>query len=71
MKRVEIRITGHIDEDWADWFGDLEITHSEGNETVLTATVSDQSALYGLLARLRDLGLALISVESKETDAPQ
>ena len=70
MKRVEIRITGRIDEDWADWFGDLEIAHTEEDETVLTGTVSDQSALYGLLARLRDLGLALISVESKEADAP-
>jgi len=70
MKRVEIRITGRIDEDWADWFGDLEIAHTEEDETVLTGTVSDQSALYGLLARLRDLGLALISVESEDSDAP-
>jgi hypothetical protein len=65
----EIRIKGHIDEHWSDWFAGLEITHPEQDETVLTGAVNDQAALYGLLAKLRDLGLALVSVKHAGTDA--
>jgi hypothetical protein len=65
MPSVEIRVKGHIDEHWSDWFDDLTITHAEG-ATVLTGDVADQSALYGLLAKLRDLGLALVSVKHVE-----
>jgi hypothetical protein len=65
MQRVEIRVKGRIDEHWSDWFDDLTVTHAD-DETVLTGTVADQAALYGLLAKLRDLGLALVSVQPSE-----
>jgi len=61
MHKVEIRITGQIDRNWADWFGGLTITHTENGETVLTGSVRDQAALHGLLSGLADLGLELIS----------
>ena len=64
MQQIEIRIKGQIDRDWSDWMGGLAITHSEQGETVLTGSVRDQAALYGLLNRLSDLGLQLNSVSS-------
>ena len=66
MLRVEIHIKGRIASHWSDWFEGLTITYTENDETVLTGEVLDQSALFGLLARVRDLGLALISVDSDE-----
>lgn len=63
MHVVEIRIKGRIDQQWSEWFEDLTITHTEQGETLLTGEVADQAALYGLLAKLRDLGLALLSVK--------
>ena len=63
MQTVEIRIRGQIDEAWSDWFADLAITHTPEGDTLLTGEVADQAALYGLLAKLRDLGLALVSVK--------
>jgi hypothetical protein len=65
MQRVEITIKGRIDPNWSEWFEDLTITHVD-DETVLTGAVADQAALYGLLARLRDLGLSLVSVNPAE-----
>jgi hypothetical protein len=62
MQRIEIRVKGRLDEHWSHWLGDLTITHAQGDETVLTGAVADQSALYGILAKLRDLGLSLLSV---------
>jgi hypothetical protein len=56
-----IRIQGALDPTWSDWFGGFIITR-QGNETELVGVVSDQSALHGLLARVSDLGLAIISV---------
>jgi hypothetical protein len=64
MLRAEIRVKGQIDTHWSDWFEGFEITHTNQDETILTGDVADQSALYGLLAKLRDLGLSLISVNS-------
>ena len=68
MQRVEIRVKGRIDEHWSNWFGDLAITYTEGDETILSGTVADQSVLYGMLTRLRDLGLSLLSVNHVEVD---
>jgi len=66
MQSVEIRVKGRIDEHWSDWFAGLTITHTDQGETILSGTVVDQSALYGLLAKLRDLGLPLVSVQPSE-----
>jgi len=68
MQRVEIRVKGRIDEHWSNWLGDLAITYTEGDETILTGTVADQSVLYGILTRVRDLGLSLLSVNHVEMD---
>ena len=66
MQNVEIRVKGQIDQHWSDWFDDLTITHNDQNETVLTGPIPDQAALHGLLAKLRDLGLPIVSVNLSE-----
>jgi hypothetical protein len=66
MLRTEIQVKGRIDEHWSDWFEGLKVTHTDHDETILTGLVVDQSALYGLLAKLRDLGLPLLSVNCTE-----
>jgi hypothetical protein len=58
----EIKIKGHLDPYWADWFAGLKLTHLEGDETLLAGQLADQAALHGLLERIRDLNLPLISV---------
>ncbi len=58
----EIRIEGHLDSLWTGWFGDLTITLEENGETLLTGPVLDQAALHGLLKKLRDLGMPLLSI---------
>ena len=67
MLQVEIRFKGQINEQWSEWLGGLTISHSDPDETVLTGLVADQAALYGIISRLRDLGLQLTSVSSEET----
>ena len=64
MLRVEIHIKGQIGEHWSEWFAGLDIAYANPDETILSGDVVDQAALYGLLARLRDLGLPLVSVNS-------
>jgi hypothetical protein len=73
MQQVEIRIKGHIERDWSPWIRGLVVTHTTAGETVLTGTVRDRSALYGLLSRLADLGLELNSVKTggREMKAPE
>ncbi len=70
MISVEIRIKGQIDETWEEWFGGLAITCNEQGETTLSGAVADQAELYGLQARLRDLGLPLLWVHSVEEPPP-
>ena len=62
MTSVEILIEGCLDEKWAEWLGEIVITHPNPDETLLTGQVMDQSALYGLIAKLRDLGVYLVSI---------
>jgi len=64
----QIRIEGQLGEQWTDWFEGLTITHEEGGTTVLTGPVVDQSALHGLLKKVRDLGAPLVSVNRMGTD---
>ena len=62
----EIRLKGHLDDRWAEWFEGLTITLEEDGNTLLSGPVVDQSALYGLLKKVRDLGLPLVSVSFVE-----
>ncbi len=66
MQRVEITIKKRIDFNWSEWFEGMTIQHTDQDETILTGTVVDQAALYGLLTKLRNLGLSLVSVNSTE-----
>ena len=66
MKKIEIHIKGQINEKWSEWFGDLAISHPGPEETLLSGIVTDQAALYGIIAHLRDLGLELSSVKSRK-----
>ena len=68
---VEIIIQGHLDLDWADWLEGFTITHLENDQTALKGAVSDQAALYGLIGKLRDLGLHLTSVQYGESPINQ
>jgi len=60
----EIKIGDRLDPRWSDWFAGLQLTHLEGHKTLLCGTLPDQAALYGLLERIFDLNLKLISVTS-------
>lgn len=63
----QIKLAGHLGCEWTDWFGGLTITLEEDGNSVLTGPVTDQAALHGLLKKVRDLGLPLISVNRVET----
>ncbi len=63
----QIRVKGHLGPQWTDWFEGLAVTLEEDGDTLLTGPVHDQSALHGLLRRVRDLGLPLLSVQNIET----
>ncbi len=58
----QIRIQGHLGRQWTDWFGGLTITLEDNGETLLTGPVVDQAALHGVLRKVRDVGLPLLSV---------
>jgi hypothetical protein len=62
--RIEIKVSGHLDKQWKEWFDNLEIKY-EGENTVLTGEIADQAALHGLIIKIRDLNLKLISIDSE------
>ena len=59
-----IRVKGHLDPEWSEWLDNMAITQEEEGTTTLSGPVVDQAALHGLLIKIRDLGLVLITVES-------
>ena len=65
-----IRLRGHLGSEWTDWFDGLTITLEEDGDTLLTGPVADQAALHGLLKRVRDLGMPLVSVCPIERGSP-
>jgi hypothetical protein len=65
--RYELRVDGHLDDHWTAWFDDLTLTRENDGTTTLRGLVPDQAALHGLLAKVRDLGATLISVEVIDT----
>ncbi len=68
--RYEIRLMGHLDAHWTAWFDGLTVTENSDGTTVLSGPIADQSALHGLLQRVRDLGLPLVSVIRVEVSPP-
>ena len=68
--RYEIRLKGHLDSRWAAWFDGLSLTNSSDGTTIICGPVADQAALHGLLQKVRDLGLPLISITQAEPDQP-
>ncbi len=58
----EIKVEGHLGRQWTEWFGGMTITLKDNGDTLLTGPVIDQAALYGLLKKVRDLGMPLLSV---------
>jgi hypothetical protein len=72
-RQYEIRLKGHLDTRWADQFAGLSFTHASDGTTILAGPIVDQAALYGLLRKVRDLGLPLLSViliDPKQADGP-
>jgi len=70
MTVYRIRLKEKLDQRWSAWLGGLRVNHEANGETVLTGEVVDQAALHGLLSKVRDLHLTLISVSPLEVDSP-
>lgn len=70
MPAYQIRLKEKLDQRWSDWLGGLKMIHQVNGETVLVGEVVDQAALHGLLSKVRDLQLTLISVSPLEADSP-
>ena len=69
-ERYEVRLKGHLDAHWTAWFDGLTVTYEKDGTTVISGQIVDQAALHGLLQRVRDLGLPLVSVRQVEGDQP-
>jgi hypothetical protein len=67
----EIRLMGHLNTDWAEWFPGLSLVNQDNGEALLTGYISDQAALHGVLNRIRNLGLTLISVNPELPNRPE
>jgi len=70
-KVFEIRLKGHLEARWEQWFDGLTITLEENGNTLLSGPLADQAALHGILKKVRDLGLILLSVNSVEPDTKE
>jgi hypothetical protein len=68
--QYEIRLAGHLDQRWAAWFDGLALAHQSDGTTVLHGPIVDQAALHGLLKKVRDLGLSLVSVTRAASESP-
>ena len=68
MSVYEIRVKGHLDPRWSEWFDGLQVTNEPNGEALLSGYIADQAALHGALAKVRDLNLLLLSVTSIHTD---
>ena len=68
MSVYEIRVKGHLDPRWSEWFDGLQVTNEPNGEALLSGYIADQAALHGVLAKVRDLSLHLISVASVDSD---
>jgi len=68
--RYEIRLKGHLETRWAAWFDGLSLTHESDGTTVIHGPIVDQAALHGVLQKVRDLGLPLVSVTQVDPDQP-
>jgi hypothetical protein len=68
--RYEIRIRGHLDARWTAWFDGLRLTNESDGTTIISGKVADQAALHGLLQKVRDVGLPLLSVTQVDLDPP-
>jgi hypothetical protein len=68
LATYEIRIGGHLDPSWEDWFPGMAITLEANGDTFLTGPVADQAALHGILKKLRDLGIPLVSINQIEPE---
>ena len=69
--QYDIRVKGHLDARWAAWFDELSLTHESDGTTVISGPVVDQAALHGLLQKLRDIGMPLVSVMPLDADLPR
>jgi hypothetical protein len=69
--RYEIRLKGHLDSRWAAWFDGLSLTNQSDGTTIIRGPVADQAALHGLLQKVRDIGLPLVSVTQVQPDQPE
>lgn len=67
----QIKVKGHLDPHWSEWFEGMTISHEANGETVLAGPVMDQAALHGLLLKIRDLNLTLLSVHRVEPDSDE
>ncbi len=68
--RYVIRVKGHLDPFWQEWFENLSITHESDGTALLSGPIRDQAALYGILIKMRDLGLTLLSLEASTPIQP-
>ncbi len=66
MPMIRMKVRGALGKDWSEWFGGLRLSHDENGDTLVVGQVDDDAAVYGMIARVRDLGMGLLRVEVEE-----